>query len=267
MKTIQTSQNSQRGFSIVEIIFVLVVFGLIIGVGLFVAGKMNNKDIRPGDNNGSQKASNNSGEPDLQIYNFGIEDLGNVEVVATATRDFTVNKRKGFYLFGDELPGTPVRYNPNFEFASLKEGTTLISAIDGVVGFVREQKESKDFEVFLMPQEPSRWLIGYDHVTDLKVKKGDKVKVGQELGKPARENSGNLRYEFQINKDNDSDDGTHICPSSLLASSVRQKVLNDLANMQNSWESITGLELYNLADQNPVGCLKSEMTPKYASGQ
>lgn len=261
MKLYKTKNSS--GFAVIELLIVLLVIGALVGVGLFVSRK---KDSQNSDNKSSSSSNSNKTEAQLEIQNFGIASLDSIDVTTNATRDFTQSGHKGFYIFGDVLPGTPVRHNPNFEFASLKEGTKLISAIDGVVGFIKEQPDSKDSEVFLMPSEQSDWVIGYDHVTDLKVKKGDKVKVGDIIGAPARQNNGLLRFEFQINKNDTGQDGTHICPTTLLASSVKESWVKQLKSVQDDWEKTTGLELYDTSKQEPAGCLVKEMTPAYAQG-
>ena len=261
----KTNIRSSRGFSVIEALIILIVIGGLIAAGLFVGKKKDQGTSGNGQQNQRQSGKKDDGP--LVIHNFGLKSLDSVDVTTKATRDFTASGHKGFYIFGDILPGTPVRHNPNFEFASMKEGTQIISAIDGVVGFVKQQSESSDFEVFLMPSENSDWIIGYDHLTDLKVKKGDTVKVGDVLGVPARQNNGLLRFEFQINKNKNGQDGMHICPSTLLASDVREKTLNDLQNMQDSWETVSGLELYNPAAQKPIGCTQTEMTPAFANGQ
>ncbi len=113
----------------------------------------------------------------------------------------------------------------------------------------------------------SNWIIGYDHVTDLKVQKGDKVKVGDVIGAPARQNNGLLRFEFQVNKNKNGQDGIHVCPSTLLAPAVKEAQLKQLRDMQDSWEKTTGLELYDTTKQEPTGCLMKDMTPAYAQGQ
>ncbi len=260
-KTVQT------GFSVVELLLILIAVSIVIGAGFFVWGKQNNKSVYENDH--AQENTQNSDdktEAEPKIFNLGISSMEDMDITSNATRDFEKNGHKGFYIFGDELPGTPIRHNPNFEFASVKEGVELISAINGIVGFVEEQQESGDYEVFLMSEENSPWVISYDHVSELKVKKGDKVKVGDVLGYPARQNNGLLRYEFQINKDDGSKDGIHVCPVNLLDSSVKQTWIDGLSKSQNEWEEVTKLELYNQSNQDPAGCLYKEMTPGFAQG-
>ncbi len=261
-------QKKHSGFSIVETVIVMLILGAVVAAGLFIKTRHdNNKQDASAPTGGNTQQSSGSGEEaDLVLYNFGIKSLDSMDVTTQATRDFKASGHKGFYIFGDILPGTPVRHNPNFEFASVKEGTDVIAAIDGVVGFVKEQADSKDAEVFLMTNEQSNWVIGYDHLVDLKVKKGDSVKVGQVLGSPARQNNGLLRFEFQVNKNKDGQDGTHICPTTLLDQSIRASWEKQLIDVQNAWESISGLELYDTAKQSPAGCLMKDMTPAFAQG-
>lgn len=254
--------KQQKGFLHIEILAVVAVVAIVAAVGLFVMGKGDSQQ------DDAKETSSATESPDqLTLYNLGIASLDEVNVSADATRDFTKSGHKGFYIFGDILPGTPVRHNPNFEFASMKEDAKLISAIDGVVGFTQMQQDSNDYEVFLMTSEQSNWVIGYDHVVDPKVKKGDIVKVGDLIGYPARQGNGLLRFEFQVNKNNGGQDGLHICPVTLLDASVIDSWTTQLKEIQDKWEDVSGLELYDTSTQDPVGCIGKDMTPAFAQGE
>ena len=265
MTNIARDRAHSRGFTIVE---GMIAVALLVVIGGAVWYAMRGKqDTSTGQENGKARDQQQAAANDvLVLQNLGLSSLEAVAIDTAATRDFKASGHKGFYAFGDILPGQPVRQNPNFEFSSLKEGTELIAALDGVVGFIQEQPESKDYEVFLMPSDNSEWVIGYDHVIDLSVKKGDTVKVGQRIGKPARQNNGLLRFEIQINKGKDDASTSHICPTTLLADSVKSKVEAELKDMQDRWESASGLELYDVAQQSPIGCIKQTLTPKEAQG-
>ncbi len=275
-KTIKLIKES--GFALTAVIAVVAAIALVVAAAVLVMQKQNNDPANAGKSGSSYSKANvgnndtnipknvNQAEPDLRIYNFGLASLSDVGITTNATRDFTKSGHKGLYIFGDILPGTPVRHNPNLEFASLKEGTKLVSAIDGVVGFIKEQPDSSDFEVFLMPNEQSDWIIGYDHVSDVTVKKGDKVKVGDVLGVPTRQGNGLLRFEFQINRNQKGQEDMHICPTTLLDPSVKDSLVKQLKDTQDSWENTTGLELYDTTKQDPIGCTQKEMTPAFAQG-
>lgn len=170
-------------------------------------------------------------------------------------------------LFGQKLPkspGQPQRINPNFEFRSLNSPIDIISAIDGVVVFIKEQPEANDYELFLSTFEGSNWVIGYDHVTDLKVKKGDKVKVGQRLGKAALERDRYYRYELQINHEQPNDMTTMTCPTTLLDKSVKDKYSKQFKQLETDWKKWYGKDTFV---QNQGGCVKETMTVKESEGR
>lgn len=206
-------------------------------------------------------------EPDLILQNFGLASLSDVVYTIQATREYQSAGRKGFYLFGDSLGTGDPRRNPNFEFASLKADTKVVSAIDGVIVDIRTQADSNDVEIFVKPTEQSAWTIGYDHLVNAKVTKGDKVTAGQLLGNPSVQGNGLYRFEFQVNDDR-SGITKHVCPSVLLAASVSDTWLGELAAMQSKWEQETGIDtLYDPAQQSPVGCLSTSLTVGEAEGR
>jgi len=266
LRTMKQNKNlGQSGFSHIVAIIVILLVATIGFAGWRVMSKTQQKST----NQSSQKSPSVSkksteSEPDISLQNLGLASLDKVNITTNATREFTSNGLKGFYIFGDSLSGG--RTNPNFEYSSLKDGTKVISAIDGIVAFIREQPDSKDFEVFIQPKENSMWTIGYDHIVNLAVKKGAPIKAGDVIGDPALQNNGLTRFEIQINKD-EGGITTHYCPTVLLATSAKDKAIGELTNMQNSWEKITGLELYDLTAQNPVGCTKKTMTSAEAEGR
>lgn len=250
--------DNQQGLGHVILILMIAVVAVIIGlVGWRV---MQKNDTETSVNQSTMTEA----EEDISLQNLGLASFDSIDITTNAVREYASNGLKGFYVFGDSLPGG--RLNPNFEYASLKPGTKVISAIDGVVGFIKVQQDSGDSEVFIQPKEGSAWTIGYDHLTNVTVKQGQSVKAGEVLGEPAVQNNGLLRFEIQINKDQDGAT-THYCPSILLNSSVKENWLAQLSSMQDSWESVTGLELYDTSAQNPIGCLKQTMTPQEAEGR
>jgi len=246
----------------------VLILGIVIVIVIGFAGwKVISKPAADNDDKAKSSQPKQQGtsekEADISLQNLGLLSFDSIDITTQATREFSTKNLKGFYIFGDKLSGG--RTNPNFEYASVKAGSKVVSSIDGVVGFINQQQDSKDSEVFIQPKEGSAWTIGYDHIANVAVKKGDVVKAGDVLGEPAVQNNGLLRFEIQINKDENSIT-THYCPTTLLANSVKEKWLTDLTAMQNRWESVTKLELYDLASQNPVGCTTKTLTPKQAEG-
>jgi len=259
VKHMRNTKLYQRGFSHVLVLLLMIVVLGVGFVGWYVMNKSSDDDAKKSDNN--SQSTETTSEENIQLQNFGIESLDDVDITQYAVREYANHGLKGFYIFGDSLSGG--RTNPNFEFSSLKEGTKLVSAIDGIVAHINQQPDSSDYEVFIQPKEGSAWTVGYDHVVSLNVKKGDQIKVGDVIGEPGKQNNGLLRFELQINKD-ENGATTHYCPSTLLAANVKDKTLADLLAMQNSWETTTSLELYNVDAQDPIGCTKPSMTSEEA---
>lgn len=212
-------------------------------------------------------------EDRLELQNFGLSAIapynktsgtsGDVAISTDALRDLD-RGLKGFYVFGESLEGN--RLNPNFEFASVKDGSKIIAAIDGVVSFVKEQPETGDKEVFLQPKANSIWTVGYDHLTNVTVKQGDTVTSGDVLGEAAKQNNGVRRFEIQINKDINGTT-THVCPSTILSPIVKDSLLADLLTLQTAWETFSGKDLYKTESQSVIGCLYQTLTVEQAEGR
>jgi murein DD-endopeptidase MepM/ murein hydrolase activator NlpD len=249
---------------------VVVVLGSVVLIGLRVR---NQAESQKSKNNNIESASEaqptqvTSDTKSLELKNLGIDVAQDVDFNKYATAEFTSLGMKGFYLFGDKLGGkTQTQLNPNFEFSSVKKDTLVVAAIDGIVAFIKEQPDSGDKEVFLQPVENSPWVVGYDHLSDVSVTKGQAIKAGDTLGKPTIQGNGLYRFEIQINKEEDGET-TFYCPTSLLASEVRDKIVEQLSTMQDTWESTTGLELYDSTAQKPVGCLLETMNVAQSEGR
>lgn len=256
------NKDGHIGIVILAVVAATAVIGLIV----YALQKPTSKET-----SNSEKTLPNSSsapaEPQIVLQNIGIDTLDNVLVTSNALREYSSKGLKGFYAFGDKLGGKEdVRINPNFEFSSLKPGTKVLSAIDGVVTFIKEQPETKDFEVFVQPKEKSAWTIGYDHISSVAVKKNAQIKAGDLIGLPTVQNNGAQRFEIQINKD-ENNTTTHYCPSILLSDSAKSSLLVGLTKMQEHWNQVAGLNLYDLSTQNPIGCLKQTMTTAEAEGK
>jgi murein DD-endopeptidase MepM/ murein hydrolase activator NlpD len=161
------------------------------------------------------------------------------------------------FLFGQPLPGrATTQLNPNLEFGGLTSAVNVVAAIDGIVGFVKQQADSNDYEVFLQTAENSIWTIGYDHLTDVTVEQGDRVTAGQLLGKAARENNGMYRYELQINKDVNGVTTFH-CPTELLRSDVKASTVSAIEQFIKDWNTFYGSDVYS---PYTTACTQSVLT-------
>lgn len=253
-------KHNQKGSIHLMLVLALIILA-VVGVGIWRILNGNS------DNNTSSSTQisleeNVVEEAAPKLKNIGLASLSDIEINPFALSEFS-RGLKGFYVFGDPLEGG--RLNPNFEFSSVKADAEVISAIDGIVVNVMEQPETKDYEVFILPKEGSVWSLGYDHLINLKVEKGDSVVVGTVIGNPAIQNNGLHRFELQINSDF-AGETIHHCPTTLLDESVRADVETELQTMMDAWEGL-GYELYDIPSQSPIGCIKKELTPTEAEGR
>ncbi len=256
----------QEGFHVVELVLVALVVGALGFVGYRVL------ESRSRDSEGNEKSQSQASESavatedDIVLKNLGIDTLDNVLIDSNALREYSSKGLKGFYVFGDKLGGKEdTRLNPNFEYSSLKPGTKVVAAIDGVVAFIKEQTDSGDKEVFIQPKDGSAWTVGYDHLANVTVQKGASVSAGDIIGEPAIQGNGSPRFEIQINRDEDGQT-THYCPVPLLDDSVESKFISELTQMLEQWEKTSNLDLYDIATQKPVGCILPTMTSQQAEG-
>ena len=185
----------------------------------------------------------NLGGVTLAAHSTTTRKAGDISMSKTYL-DAGAGRNVPIFMFGQPLPGRDhVQLNPNLEFGGLTSAINVVASIDGIVGFVREQTDSKDFEVFLQPKENSIWTIGYDHLTDVTVKQGDRVTVGQVLGKAARENNGMYRYELQVNKDVGGVTTFH-CPTALLRADVQATQTAAIERFIKDWNTFYGSAMY-----------------------
>jgi hypothetical protein len=256
---------NQHGLAHIGLVILIVVVIAVVGaVGFRVFQQKANEGTS---NKTSQSEQAGQDESAIELQNFGLVSMDSVLVTTDALSEYDSMGLKGFYPFGDKLGGKDdTRLNPNFEFSSLKQGTKVVSAIDGIVAFIKEQPDTGDYEVFIQPSEGSVWTVGYDHISKVVVKKGDSIKAGAVIGDPTPQGNGALRFEIQVNKDQ-SGTTTHVCPSTLLASDVKDSALQELTAMQQAWNTVTGRALYDVTAQNPVGCLKTTMSVSEAEGR
>lgn len=222
------------------------------------------------DNTTSSSHANASSDAQPVLYNLGGIDLERDVEFNAHVLDVARGKTAAVFLFGQPLPqnpGEPQRINPNLEFGGIKTPIELISALNGVVAFIKEQPETNDYEVFLQTEENSTWIVGYDHVTDLRVTKGQQISVGDVLGKAAIENNGYYRYEIQINHETNNET-TMICPTDLLDASVRTtekaKIDAFVERWNTSYRAVYNDDSYTTQSG---GCIKSIVTNAESQGQ
>jgi len=255
------------------ILTVGLIIAVIAGIGLSVWRLQIRQSTAPG-------RYTSMATPSPKVDELVLHNLGGAEFLPARTDGsgsitfsrYTISPSRGFItpviFFGYPLPknsaSEPQRINPNIEFTSLSGPIPLISALDGEVVFIREQAESNDSEVFIQPYEGSKWMVAYDHVTDVSVSKGQQVRVGEVIGKAAQRGGSGYGYELQVNEELGGSNSIHHCPTTFLSSEKALEIGMAAKSFRESWNEWYGSAAY--PDSTDV-CAVETLTPAQAEGR
>ncbi len=123
---------------------------------------------------------------------------------------------------------------PSYQYI-LQPNTEIVAATDADLVFVEAQPETNDFEVLLIVftnDKNAIWKIAYDHVDEVVVKPGSRVKAGQKIGVKKT----NSDFELQVNQVRDqrgSKGNFYVCPKSL-GSATFNKFHDDALQQSNA---------------------------------
>lgn len=207
----------------------------------------------------SKKSSN------FVLHNIGIniEDI----VFTGSIGDHYYNK--AFMEFGTELTGpsgTDIMPHPTY---ILPLGTKVFSPVNGQIETVRQQPEYNDYEALIVPDGFSDWRVSFDHITNLSVKKGDNVKIGDIIAEvaPSRSSavpSGFGLVELQVWTEKSSlwnpGPGLSTCPFLILDESVKNDMAQKITKLANDWEKLLGKDVYKQDKWVFPGCLFEKAT-------
>lgn len=198
----------------------------------------------------------NTDEPPLKLKSIGV----NFEDFKFTKENLQFNRL--FMPYGFVIPASPdypSKKNPQPTFI-LPLGTKVRSLVDGVVVDI-PTVWSGDFSVMVgTGDEQSPWRYETEHVINVVVKKGDKVKAGQviaevsDFDKSAPPGFGAV--EIGILKGGNPPQ--HICPFAYLDDSIKMETFAKMNTFFKSWEEYVGDQsLYDESLEVP-GCLTSD---------
>lgn len=173
-------------------------------------------------------------------------------------------------IYGEEVRGAK---EPQMAFIA-PLGTPVISMVDGTVCDV-PKLYSGDYSVRVAPTGTpcltggASILFEHEHLISPSVKVGDKVKAGQQIGIVSDYNSnwkslglGIIETGVFFSKNDNSGKPWHACLANYLDPAKKSSMLAVITSIENAWISErSDPSLYNLAAQNPIGCLtQSDIT-------
>jgi len=263
-------KQKQSGFTVVEAIIVIVVIGFLTGVGYFVFNKQSNKQT---ENGTSSTTENNTKEvakkAEVKIKHLGV-NLDYYDPTTNKAGDFVFTKAK--FTSGIQLLFTDYAYvikgantstgqdkaNPQPTFI-LPLGSKVYSLIDGEV-FDVPKLYSNDYSV-MVQGEGSELIFETEHVINVKVKKGDKVKAGDVIAEvsdySAHGYNGLGLVEIGVLKGGNPP--KHLCPFDYLDDSIKDETIKKINALKKSWEEYRGdTSLYDESKEVTPGCLSRD---------
>lgn len=261
MKLAQPSSN-QSGFAVIEVVIVIVVL-LIIG---FVAFRV----LDSKDSSSPEDSANNPAESaqksEIKIKHLGI-NLEEFDPATGMAGDLKFTKFKFpegsfdtiFVEYGRREPnnsaeGNSERYNPQPTFLA-PLGTKVYALIDGTVYDV-PKLYSDDYSVQLQG-EGSDYIFELEHVINVMVKKGDRVKAGDVVAEVSDYNGDKLDGLglVEIGVLIPGNPPKHACTFDFLDDSIKEVTLNKIRALQTAWEKYRGNpNVYDEATQPVPGC-------------
>lgn len=265
-------KQNQAGFSVIEVIIVLIVLGLIAGVGYKVLGSRNKSKTTKDSGSTAQQSSTDTtavestdpNQPPLKLKSIGLKlDTYNAGTGMAGDIKFTKGKLVTDLIFSDFGYVVPKaisatgqdKPNPQPSFLA-PLGTKVMSLVDGIVVNV-PKLYSGDYSIQVGISSDSNWLYETEHVLNPLVKVGDKVKAGQVIAEvsnhDAQNNDGLGVVEIGILKGGNPP--THLCPFNYLDASIKSDVQAKLKSFYKAWEDYKGnAALYDESKHVVPGC-------------
>lgn len=230
-----------------------------------IAGFLMLKQIKPADTRLEKPQARNSNaqntdEPPLKLKSIGVE-----------FSDFKFTKAKLqfdrlFMPYGFFIPASsvsPDKKNPQPTYI-LPLGTPVRSLVDGVVANM-PTLWSGDISIQVTKSgQMERWVYEVEHVTNPKVKVGDKVMAGQIIAEVSDfDKSGPAGFgavEIGILHGGGEGPPEHVCPFLYLDDSIKEGTLKKLTALFKSWGDYIGDQSLYIETTVP-GCLTLDPLP------
>lgn len=264
----QQSPQKQSGFALVEIVIVVLVLGLIIGAGAFVASKQKRGDTTAKTTKTSQT---NTASSQPTIKHVGV-NLDTYDPATNKAGDFVFTKDKFaagdtmqmiFHEYGMTVPGNSAsagreKANPQPTFI-VPLGTKVHALVDGTV-FDVPKLYSGDYSVRVQ-SKGSDLIFETEHVINVKVKQGDKVKAGDvvaEVSDYTTKGYAGLGL-VEIGVLQGGNPPKHLCPFDYLDPSIKASTLAKITALKQAWETYRGdSTIYDESKAVIPGCLTRE---------
>lgn len=251
--------KQQNGFSIVELVIVIVVVLLVGAVGKFAFDAYMNKDLDK-DKQPVAPSEQNVDEKPIMSLGFNL-DYYNPQTGMAGDFKFTKDKLYDKYLFADygkqavnPGPNGAKDRSPQLSFL-LPLGTKVHAIASGEIYDVK-QLYSKDYSIMIDVGDKDLYYE-IEHVLNPTVKKGDKVKAGQIVAEVSTHNSKNNAGLglFEVGVLKHGNPPQHLCFFDHVDESVKPELDKKITAFYKSWEEYIGdSSFYDEAKMPTPGC-------------
>ena len=262
-------KQKQNGFALVEALIIAIIIGAIVGVGYFVFSKNSDKQTKNVAVSNPKEVVKKTEKAEVKIKHLGV-NLDYYDPATNRAGDFVFTKAK--FTSGIQLLYTDYAYvisgantstgkdkaSPQPTFI-LPLGSKVYSLIDGEVYNV-PKLYSNDYSV-MVQGEGSELIFETEHVINVKVKKGDKVKAGDVIAEvsdySAHGYDGLGVVEIGVLKGGNPP--FHLCPFDYLDESIKEDTIKKIDALKKSWEQYRGdTSLYDESKEVTPGCLSKD---------
>lgn len=141
-------------------------------------------------------------------------------------------------------------------------GTKVVSPIDGIITEVKLYEPSQDYLISMKTDESSPWIVGFEHVYNVRLKAGDTVLVGQEIAQVSpsygRTEFGNVEINVWIG----GESIIKYCPFEFLDESLKPMYEEKIKGLAKDWEEFIGEDVYRQEEWVAPGCLLHNLTER-----
>lgn len=257
-------RKNQNGFGHLVVILVILVIAAVAGAGYFVY-KNQDKDKKTTTTQvTSENAEKVATESSAKIKSLPIKidkfdpSTGMAGDIKFTKAIFPGGMQMIFSEYGYQIEGNsagPARKNPQPTFIA-PLGTAVMSIVNGTVYDV-PKLYSNDYSIHVQP-EGSNLIFETEHVINVKVKKGDKVKAGDIIAEVSDYDAKNFDGLGLVEMGilNPGNPPSHVCTFDYLDDSIKTDVFAKLKTLKSDWESYRGdSTIYDETKEVVPGCL------------
>ncbi len=257
-----TNKKNQAGFAVVEIVIVLIILVVIGAIGYFVFNNKNTNKTDKSSSSSNSKTQPSKSEAVIKSIGINLDEYDPATGMAGDLKftkaNFASKMQMLFSEYGYEVAANSVgaaKKNPQPTFIA-PLGTKVMSLVDGTVVNV-PKLYSNDYSVHVQANG-SDLIFESEHVINVKVKKGEKVKAGQHIAEvsdyDARNYDGLGLFEIGVLKGGNPP--SHVCLFDYLDESIKSKTQKNILSLQKSWEEYRGdTTIYDESKAVTPGCL------------